>query len=253
MAKRKLKKKFRKILKLILLVLIVFVCFDTIEYIVLKSMPRKPIVTYKEDYYTAQDFGFINIKSKYDYNENGIDDYTDILLGAKKYAELNPKYISKYYAGGYPPETEGVCTDTIWWSLMNAGYYLKDMMSYDIRQTAKENLYDIDIIDDNIDFRRVGNQETFLKRYIETLTPDIEEIGEFMPGDIITFDDSAHIAIISDKRNAQGVPYVIQNSDEEQTEKEEDVLLETPMTVTGHYRFTYTEKLQKLIDQLETE
>lgn len=71
-----------------------------------------------------------------------------------------------------------------------------------------------------------------------------------MPGDIITFDYSAHIAMISDKYNENGVPYVIQNRDETQTEKEENRLEETDMEVTGHYRFEHSEKLQKLINNM---
>lgn len=250
MAKRKLKKKAKKFIYVIIGVIVLFIACDVIEYEVIKNMKRTPIEIHENDYYYARDFGFLDVKSDYDYNENGIDDYTDILLGAKKLAEINPKYVSKYYAGGYPPEDEGVCTDVIWWSLKNAGYLLKDMMERDIRDVYKDGTYNIPIIDDNIDFRRVSNQEVFLKRYAQILTDDIYDIGEFSAGDIVTFDDSDHIAIISDKRNASGIPYLIQNSDEEQTEKEEDVLLETEMSVTGHYRFLYSEKLQELINRI---
>ena len=70
-----------------------------------------------------------------------------------------------------------------------------------------------------------------------------------MPGDIVTFDDSAHIAMISDKYNINGVPYLIQNRDETQKQKEEDRLETTEMKVTGHYRFTYTDKIEKLINK----
>ena len=90
----------------------------------------------------------------------------------------------------------------------------------------------------------------FFKRYAESLTTDIYEVGQFQPGDIVTFDDSDHIAMISDKMNKNGVPYLIQNGDEEQEEKEEDRLEITEMEVTGHYRFTYSEKLQKLINMM---
>lgn len=64
--------------------------------------------------YGAEYFGIETIKSPVDFNGNGTDDYTDILLGAKKDAENKPKYVDKYYKGGYPPENEGVCTDLIW-------------------------------------------------------------------------------------------------------------------------------------------
>ena len=64
--------------------------------------------------YTAQDFGIETVISKTDCDNDGIDDYTDILQGAKIEAENKPTYKSAYYAGGYPPDNEGVCTDVIW-------------------------------------------------------------------------------------------------------------------------------------------
>ena len=123
------------------------------------------------------------------------------------------------------------------------------MMDKDIEETQKKGTYNIEIVDQNIDFRRVINQEIFFQRYAESLNTDIYSIGEFMPGDIITFDNSAHIAMISDKYNINGVPYVIQNRDETQKQKEEDRLETTEMKVTGHYRFTYTDKIEKLINK----
>ena len=57
--------------------------------------------------------------------------------------------------------------------------------------------------------------------------------------------------MISDKRNKNGIPYLIQNSDEEQTEKEEDVLEETPMKITGHYRFTFNRDIKRLMNKVK--
>ena len=251
MKKRRLKPKAKRLKNIVILIFVLFIGFDFLEYEYTLHKKITPIKEEKE-YYYLKDFGFLTLKSKYDYNNNGIDDYTDILNGAKKEAEANPKYISKYYAGGYPPDGEGVCTDVIWRSLKEAGYLLKDMMAKDIRDEYKkgDSPYNIDIIDDNIDFRRVSNQEVFLKRYAESLTTNIYEVGQFQPGDIVTFDDSDHIAMISDKMNKNGAPYLIQNGDEEQEEKEEDRLEMSEMEVTGHYRFTYSKKLQKLIDSM---
>jgi Uncharacterized protein conserved in bacteria len=251
MKRRRLKPKAKRLRNIIILIIVLFIGFDFLEYEYTLNKDIKPISKEKE-YYTLKDFGFITLKSKYDYNNNGIDDYTDILNGAKDVVKENPKYISKYYAGGYPPYGEGVCTDVIWRALKEAGYLLKDMMAKDIREEYKKekSAYNIEIIDDNIDFRRVSNQEIFFKRYAESLTTDIYETGEFQPGDIVTFDDSDHIAMISDKMNKNGVPYLIQNGDEEQKEKEEDRLEITEMEVTGHYRFTYSNKLQSLINRM---
>lgn len=57
--------------------------------------------------YTAKDFGIKTIISKTDYDNDGVDDYTDILQGAKIEANNKPIYKSEYYAGGYPPDKEG--------------------------------------------------------------------------------------------------------------------------------------------------
>ena len=49
--------------------------------------------------YTAKDFGIETVVSKTDYDNDGIDDYTDILQGAKIEAESKPTYKSAYYSG----------------------------------------------------------------------------------------------------------------------------------------------------------
>lgn len=47
--------------------------------------------------YTAEDFQIARLVSKTDYDHDGIDDYTDILEGAKKEAQNKPYYKSAYY------------------------------------------------------------------------------------------------------------------------------------------------------------
>ncbi|MGN0993470.1 MAG: DUF1287 domain-containing protein [Bacilli bacterium] len=255
MAKRKIKKKFKKKVKTLSLVVVILVLLvlsaGAIKYYSVYSEDLTPIDE-KKEYYNISDFGFVRKQSKTDYDKDGIDDYTEYLNGEKQYAKWNPSYISEYYAGGYPEvEKEGVCTDVIWYALKTAGYDLKKLIDKDIEETYKKGTYNIEIVDQNIDFRRVINQEVFFQRYAESLNTDFYSIGDFMPGDIITFDDSAHIAMISDKYNINGVPYVIQNRDETQKQKEEDRLEKTEMKVTGHYRFTYTDKIENLINKIK--
>jgi hypothetical protein len=48
-----------------------------------------------------------------DNNSNGLADALDIVNGANKEVLNKKKYVSNYFAGGYPPETEGVCTDVM--------------------------------------------------------------------------------------------------------------------------------------------
>ncbi len=66
--------------------------------------------------------------SQNDEDQDGIDDYSDILQGARAYIEKKPKYKSIYYNGGYPEDGIGVCTDVIWSAFQNAGFSLKDMV-----------------------------------------------------------------------------------------------------------------------------
>lgn len=251
MKKLKLKKNVKKTLYglikvAVIIIVIVFIC-EFIEFKVLSNRTLTPKEIYEKGYYTLSDFGYVRLVSDTDYNLNGNDDYTDYLIGLKSFAERNPKYVSNYYAGGYPPLDEGVCTDTIVEAIDAAGYNLKDMISFDIKNTYKDNIYNIEIIDSNIDYRRVGNQQTFFERYLEELDTDYNNIEEFQPGDILIFDYGDHIAMVSDKVNEKGIPYLIQNRDETQEEKEEDRLEITDMKVTRHYRFTYNEKIKELI------
>ena len=82
--------------------------------------------------HTAEQFGIETIKASVDFNGNGVDDYTDMVNGARRYDETSPTYTGDYVAGGYPPTGQGVCTDVIWVAFMDAGYCLKDMVDEDI-------------------------------------------------------------------------------------------------------------------------
>ena len=71
--------------------------------------------------YTAEHFGIETLQSPLDADGDGIDDYTDLMLGARQDAENHPAYDPGYFAGGYPPEDRGVCTDVVWRAFRNAG------------------------------------------------------------------------------------------------------------------------------------
>ncbi|MEG1739394.1 MAG: DUF1287 domain-containing protein [Bacilli bacterium] len=188
--------------------------------------------------YKATDFNITIIKSNTDYDKDLIDDYTDIMQGARIDALNKVKYKSAYYKGGYPPNNEGVCADLIWRSFKNAGYLLKDLIDEDIKKNAKLYFKDDEKPDSNIDFRRVRNLKVFFDRFATVLTNDTKKIAEWMPGDIVIFGKKYnHIGIISDKRNKKGIPYLIHNAG--QYKREEDVLLKwnRKKTITGHYRW----------------
>ena len=184
------------------------------------------------EYYNADSFGIETVKGSVDYNSNGIDDYTDILLGAREDARAMPVYDITYFKGGYPPDDIGVCTDVVWRAFKNAGYCLKDMVDNDIAANP-ERYPAAEEPDPNIDFRRVRNLKVFFDAYAITLTTDINDNSQWQPGDIVIFEDMEHIGIISDRRNAKGQTFVIHNTD--QLEREQDYL--EIRQVTGHYRF----------------
>lgn len=185
--------------------------------------------------YYANDFDIETVISKTDYDNDGIDDYTDILQGAKIEAENKPTYKSAYYSGGYPPDNEGVCTDVIWRALKNAGYSLKDMVDEDIKNNVDKYPRVDGKPDSNIDFRRVPNLKVYFERNQINLTTDLSKIEEWQPGDIVVF-GSSHIGIISDKRNKKGIPYLLHNGG--QPLREEDILevYNKYKPITGHYR-----------------
>lgn len=176
-----------------------------------------------------------------DRDGDGLNDQADIVEGARLEVKNHTKYRSNYYKGGYPPENEGVCTDVIWRALKNAGYLLKDDMDEDIAM----NLNDyprINEADPNIDFRRVKNQYQFFKKYMENLTIELipydkENLKEWQGGDIVILSRPDHIAVISNKRRKDGVPYVIHNAYDYPREEDKLLSWQERGKIIGHFRF----------------
>jgi len=89
--------------------------------------------------------------------------------------------------------------------------------------------------DSHIDHRRVPNLRTFFTRRNASL-PVSRRGADYLPGDLVTQllpGNLPHIAIISDRRRADGLPLVLHNIG--LGTREEDYLFGSP--VTGHYRF----------------
>ena len=177
----------------------------------------------------------------HDQDGDGIDDLWDIYLGAVAEVQRKPVYKDGYHRGGYPPETEGVCTDVIWRALRDAGYELKDLVDEDIELNTELYPRVNGSPEPNIDFRRVQNLIVFFKRYAQVLTTEVipgdaENLVEWQPGDIVVWAAPAgHIGIISDKRRLDGVPYILHNSGP--WAREQDVLLSWPSEIIWHFRF----------------
>ena len=187
----------------------------------------------------------IIIKNEYsqvDTNQNSVADPLDIVLAARKEVENRTEYKSAYYEGGYPPASEGVCTDVIWRGLAGAGIQLKDLMDKDISEHTSLYPRVEGNPDPHIDFRRVPNQDVFFQRFTESLTTefipdDPENLAEWQPGDIVIFLEGIdHAGIISDKRTRDGIPYFIHNIPPYASEIK---LTSYKQPIAGHYRWKY--------------
>lgn len=185
--------------------------------------------------YTNEDFGIQTYISKIDKDNDGIDDQTDFLQNVRLYLSKKPKYKSEYYAGGYPTGEYGVCTDVIAIAALNSGYDLRTLVNEDIKSRKEE--YNIDTIDIDIDFRRAKNLKVYLDKNAVVLTTDLSKIEEWQGGDIVVF--KGHIGVVSDKRNENGVPYLLHHANPFQTEYEEPGgLLRLEVDILGHYRLS---------------
>ena len=217
-----MKKKIIIILSIIIVLIFSFIISILYE---LNYIPHKK--------YSNEDFNITTYKSEIDKDNDGIDDQTDILNNVRKYISSNPKYKSKYYATGYPDDEFGVCTDVVAFGLRDAGYDLMDLLYKHVKNNRE--LYNIETIDKNIDFRRVINLDVYFKNTAIVLTTDINKIEEWQGGDIVVF--KKHIGIVSDMRNKNGIPFVIHHANPYQVYYEEDIL-ENREDIIGHYRIS---------------
>lgn len=177
----------------------------------------------------------------HDQNGNKIPDALDLVNGARQEVERGTRYDASFYSGGYPPEGKGACTDVIWRAFKVAGYDLKAMLDEDIKNYPQAYGATGKKPDPEIDFRRVKNQQVFLKRYGQELTTevterDVENLKQWQPGDIVIFGPPyEHIGIISDQRLRSGVPLVIHNGGPRASEA--NVLQNWPSKIIHHYRY----------------
>lgn len=209
------------------LLIIIIICIFIILYLLyyFNYIPHKK--------YTNNYFNIKTYVSSVDKDNDGIDDQTDILNGARKYISTKPKYKSKYYNTGYPNDGYGVCSDVVAFALKDAGYDLQSLVNEHI--LANKDLYDIEVVDKNIDFRRVKNLKIYLDYNAISLTTDINDIEKWQGGDIVVFKN--HIGIVSDNRNRKGISFVIHHANPYQKYYEEDIL-EYHNDIVGHYRIS---------------
>lgn len=167
-----------------------------------------------------------------DADGDGVPDQQDILQGALDYVATRPEYKSAYFVGGWPTDGTGVCTDVVAYGLRAAGYDLPALVDAD-KRAAPDQYFGVPP-DQNIDYRRVPNLAVYFSRHATALTTDTAEIDQWQGGDIVIFGDN-HIGIVSDRRNWDGVPYLIHHAHPMQRRYEEPAL-NAYSDISGHYR-----------------
>jgi len=156
-----------------------------------------------------------------------------------KTTSYDPSYVGLSYPGGDVPLEKGVCTDVVVRALRGAvNLDLQKLVHEDmkIEFSAYPNIWGLKKPDPNIDHRRVPNLKTYFNRRGFSL-PVTRRAEDYLAGDLVTCTvgrNLAHIMVVSDKKTASGVPFVIHNIGS--GTKEEDRLFEFP--ITGHYRVT---------------
>ncbi|MGE5380882.1 MAG: DUF1287 domain-containing protein [Methylocystaceae bacterium] len=167
-----------------------------------------------------------------------------LVLGARAEVKRGTCYDASYqiiaYPGGDVKPEVGACSDVIIRAYRSAGIDLQVLVHEDMEKNF--NLYPhkwgLKTTDPNIDHRRVPNLACYFARHGVTLTKQVEgHLKEWQWGDVVVWrfkDGRTHIGIISDRKNADGVPAIIDNSGIAR----ERPYLQTPgWTIIGHYRY----------------
>ena len=171
-----------------------------------------------------------------------------VLAGAKKQLKTKTLYTGNYCAIPYPngdiPAGEGVCTDVLIRAYRNADIDLQKLIHEDITANFKEypmKLWNSKKADSNIDHRRVQNLVVFFKKFGKSLSvkTDKENLKDWKAGDLVIYNllgNPWHCAIISDKINKEGIPYIIDNFPSPGYTSETH-LLSDYSDISGHFRY----------------
>lgn len=158
------------------------------------------------------------------------DDEQKIVQRARKEIDRVVIYDNSWReTNGYPmgdiPWNRGACTDVVVRSLRAVGIDLQELVHEAV--FADPTSFGVREADTHIDHRRVTTLMTFFQRYTLSLTTNVSEKAEFRPGDVVFFAWSwtrgapaEHVGIVSDKKNARGLPLVIQNGGPKPTESD---------------------------------
>ncbi len=149
----------------------------------------------------------------------------------------DPDYVALKYPMGDVPLERGVCADVVIRALRACGTDLQQGVHEDMKAhfSAYPKVWGLKRTDRNIDHRRVLNLAVYFKRRGLDL-PITRAAADYQAGDLVTCTVAGklpHIMVVSDRRNALGVPLIIHNIG--QGAREEDRLFEFP--INGHFRW----------------
>jgi uncharacterized protein len=145
-----------------------------------------------------------------------------IVEGARDEVRRGVLYDASYrqlqYPGGDVQPDRGACTDVVIRAFRAAGYDLQKLIHQDMKRNFSRypRRYGLSRPDRSIDHRRTPNQMVFLRRFGRELPRGTngDAAASWQPGDVIYWDlenGMGHCGIVSDLRNAEGLPYVIHN------------------------------------------
>lgn len=145
-------------------------------------------------------------------------------LGAYRELLRETPYRETYETLAYPGgdvEGYGVCTDLVIRAFRDAGCDLQERLHEDRKahpEVYPTKLWEHRRPDRNIDHRRCPNLRVWFARHAESLPPRFvpEEVEDWKPGDVVFHrkpgaDHPWHVAIVSEFRDEDGMPLVVDN------------------------------------------
>lgn len=139
-----------------------------------------------------------------------------IVVAARLWIERSPTYDPAYrvldFPGGDPGPGVGTGVDLVVRALRAVGIDLQQAIHDDLGADPGAYGQAAGGRDTNIDHRRIRNLRIWLDRHAERL--DTEASADWRPGDLVLWDTvgdgkADHVGILSDRRTAAGLPFVI--------------------------------------------
>jgi uncharacterized protein YijF (DUF1287 family) len=177
---------------------------------------------------------------------------TAVAARARLEVERGVEYDAGYvalasYPNGDVPADRGACSDLVVRALRAVGVDLQRLVHEDIQ--AYPSAYaaapaSLRLADANVDHRRVPTLYAYFERNTASLETDVRATAAFRAGDVVFYARAhcaprprcgpAHVAIVSDRVGARGLPLILQNGGPRASE--DDALDHAPML--GHFRLT---------------